>query len=123
MTTLQRFGYFGIGLFFGIVILIFFLGGKKASCDYGPNARVLAEIESKSTVYSANSEAFLQQHKIDTSEISKVLSEGKVDFDRSDVHAEPCNQYYVSGSASDKLVELNIENCDTIATIQEIIFK
>ncbi len=123
MTTLQRFGYFGVGLFFGIVILIFFLGGKKASCDYGPNARVLAEIESKTNIYTAESESFLQQNKIDTSEIAKILNEGKVDFDRSDVHSKPCNQYFIAGSASDKLIELNIKNCDTIATIQNIRFK
>lgn len=123
MTTLQRFGYFGVGLFFGIIILIFFLGGKRASCDYGPNARVLAEIESKTRLYSENSEKFMQEHKIDTAEISGILNAGKVNFDRSDVHATPCNQYYISGSTKDTIVELEIQNCDTIATIRSIRFK
>ena len=53
MKLIHRIGYYLGGFTIGIVILIFFLSGKKTSCDYGPNARVLKNIRSKHKTYTA----------------------------------------------------------------------
>lgn len=120
MKLIHRFGYFGVGLFFGIVLLIFFLGGKNASCDYSPNARVLKNIKIKERKWSEESLSFFQDRKIDTSYISEVLEKGDVDFNLSDTDAKPCNIYYVTGTRETKELEFRIQNCDSIATIQKI---
>lgn len=118
MKLIHRLGYYGLGLFFGIVILIFFLGGKKASCDYSPNARVLKNIKTKKRIFSESSISFFRKNNLDTSLVSVLLENADVDFNKSDTHAEPCNIYFISGEAKSKVIELEIENCDSLATIK-----
>lgn len=120
MKLIHRLGYFGVGLFFGIVLLIFFLGGKNASCDYSPNARVLKNIKIKERKWSQESLSFFQDQKIDTSYISEVLEKGDVDFNLSDTDAKPCNVYFVTGTRETQELEFRIQNCDSIATIQKV---
>ena len=52
MRLIQRLGYYLGGFSLGLIILAFFLSGKKTSCAYGPNARVLKNINTKKLVYS-----------------------------------------------------------------------
>lgn len=123
MKFVHRLAYYGLGLFFGIVILLFFLGGKKTSCDYSPNARVLKNIKIKERKFSENSMEFFQTNNIDTSMVSEILKDGDVDFNKSNTDAEPCNIYYVSGGPENNILELEIENCDSTATIQNAYIK
>ncbi|TRO66356.1 DUF4258 domain-containing protein [Christiangramia sabulilitoris] len=119
MKFVHRLAYYGLGLFFGIVILIFFLGGKKTSCDYSPNARVLKNIKIKERNFSENSMEFFKTRNIDTSLVSEILKNGDVDFNKSDTEATPCNIYFISGGSNAETIELEIENCDSIATIKQ----
>ena len=123
MKLIYRLGYYGLGLFFGIVILIFFLGGKKTSCDYSPNARVLKNIKTKQRSFSESSILFFQRNNIDTSTVSELLEDGDVDFDKSDTRAEPCGIYFIAGKSNDQTLELQIENCDSLATVQNVQLK
>ncbi|MCH4823256.1 hypothetical protein ML462_08715 [Gramella lutea] len=123
MKLIHRLAYYGVGLFFGIVILIFFLGGKKTSCDYSPNARVLKNIRIKERIFSNSSMQFFESNKIDTATVSKILKDGDVDFNKSNTEAEPCNIYFISGGSEEHVLELEIENCDSIATIQKVYIK
>ncbi len=123
MKLIYRLGYYGLGLFFGIVILIFFLGGKKTSCDYSPNARVLKNIKTKERSFSERSILFFQKNNIDTSSVSALLEDGDVDFDKSDTRAEPCGIYFISGNNNNQTLELQIENCDSLATVQNVQLK
>ncbi|MDX1543755.1 MAG: hypothetical protein R3214_07405 [Christiangramia sp.] len=123
MKLIHRLGYYGLGLFFGIVILIFFLGGKKASCDYSPNARVLKNIKIKKRAFSNSSLVFFKENDLDTAMVSEILESGDVDFDKSLTHTDPCNIYFISGKEDDKLIELEIENCDSLATIKTASIK
>ncbi len=47
MKTLYRLGYYFVGLSLGLVIVSFVFSGKKTSCNYGPQARVLANLAKK----------------------------------------------------------------------------
>lgn len=123
MKLIHRLGYYGIGLFFGIVILIFFLSGKKTSCDYSPNARVLKNIRIKERIFSKNSLNFFNANKIDTSIVSNILKDGDVDFNRSKTDAKPCGIYFISSDSDNTSIELEIENCDSIATIKKAYIK
>ncbi|MCB7480390.1 hypothetical protein [Christiangramia sediminis] len=123
MKFIHRLAYYGLGLFFGIVILIFFLGGKKTSCDYSPNARVLKNIRIKERRFSENSLRFFQSNNIDTSAVSEILDKGDVDFNKSKTDAEPCGIYLVSGLSESRNIALEIENCDSIATIRKAFIK
>ncbi|MCM4156077.1 hypothetical protein [Gramella sp. AN32] len=118
MKFVHRLGYYGLGLFFGIVILIFFLGGKRTSCDYSPTARVLKNIRIKERSFSDESLRFFNSKSIDTAAVSEILENGNVDFSESDTEAKPCNIYKVSGKSKDNpLLLLTIKNCDSTAVI------
>ncbi|MFD1096036.1 hypothetical protein [Salegentibacter chungangensis] len=123
MKLIHRIGYYSLGLFFGIIILIFFLSGKKTSCDYLPNDRVLKNIRIKERKWTDESLSFFSKNAIDTSAVSYILEEGDVDFDKSKTQKEPCGIFVVSGKAEEKLLELQIENCDSIATLLKAGFK
>lgn len=120
MNLMQRIGYFSVGLFFGIIILIFFLSGKRTSCDYSPTARVLKNIRIKERIFSNEAIAFFNSNKLDTSLVSDILNSGSVDFGRSQTDHKPCNIYFVSGESEMKKLELQIQNCDSTAIIQEV---
>jgi len=47
MKLVHRIGYYVVGLSLGIVIVSFVFSGKKTTCNYGPNARVLADLKKK----------------------------------------------------------------------------
>lgn len=121
MTLLQRFGYFSIGLFIGIIFLIFFLSGKKTSCDYGPNARVLKNIRIKERIISSKQINTLTSKGLDTSAITYVLKHGEVDFSQSNTKLDSCNIYVINGKvASNQKLQLKIANCKHLAKIESL---
>ncbi len=122
MNLLKRFGFFSIGLIAGIIILIFFLGGKRASCDYSPTARTLKNIRLKERVYSEEAYRFFESNNIDTTSVNSILEDGNINFGKSKTDTEPCNIYFVSGEIESNKLELQIENCEKIATIQRVEF-
>ncbi|CAM4266508.1 DUF4258 domain-containing protein [Gillisia limnaea] len=122
MNLLKRFGFFSIGLIAGIVILMFFLGGKRASCDYSPTARTLKNIRNKERLYSEEAYRFFESNNIDTLSVNSMLEDGNVNFGKSQTDKEPCNIYFVSGEIKSNKLELQIENCEEIATIQRVEF-
>jgi len=122
MKFIHRLAYFSVGLFFGIIILIFFLGGKRTSCDYSPNARTLKNMRIKDRVYTLETFQFFLSNNLDTSNVNIVLHEGNVDFGKSETDREPCNIYYVTKELNERILELQIENCDSTATIMNAEF-
>lgn len=125
MKILHRFGYYLGGFAIGLVILAVFLNGRGVSCEYnyGPEARVLKNIRTKTLQFTSESEALIASKVIDTASISYILKEGDVDFSKSEPRKEPCGIYYISGETKDKKnISLYIQNCDSIATLQSIQF-
>ena len=118
MKLIHRIGYFSVGLFFGIVLLIFFLGGKRASCDYTPTDRVLKNIRTKSRAFSPEVLSYFKANNLDTAMVSQMLETGDVDFKRSNTNGDPCNIYLISDEINAEILELQIENCDSLATLR-----
>lgn len=120
MKFIHRLGYYLGGFAIGLIILAFFLSGKRASCDYSPDARVLKNIRIKERIYSAEALAAMQQYNVDTLDISRILNRGDVDFSRSNTDLDSCKTYWVTGQKENEMYELLFENCDSIATLQKI---
>jgi len=89
----------GVGL--GIILLMFFLSGKKTSCDYGPNARTLKFLKSKPLIKSIESEKSLAIYSLDSANISFVLKHGEVNFSNSVIDSEVPNIYSVEVELED----------------------
>lgn len=120
MTFKERLPYFLGGLTLGIIIVVFIFGKKNTTFDYGPNARVLKNIKIKEHVYSKEALASLNFYHLDTSTISKILTNGNVDLGNK-IKLDSClYQYSIQGTKELKNIELVIKNCDSTAIIEKI---
>ncbi|WP_423818863.1 hypothetical protein V5739_15090 [Salinimicrobium sp. TIG7-5_MAKvit] len=120
MKFIHRLGYYLGGFAIGLIILAFFLSGKKTSCAYGPDARVLKNIRIKERAYSQEAISEIERLQIDTASITRVLHKGDVDFSRSNTDPDSCKVYMVTGDSDSGELEMLFENCDSLATLQKI---
>ncbi|WP_445955354.1 hypothetical protein [Yeosuana sp.] len=123
MKLIERFGYYFGGFSIGLVLLAFFLSGKKASCDYGPNARVLKNISTKELVYSDAVQLEIANKTIDSLSIPYLLKKGDINFSDSKPREKPCHIYVIEGEYNQKEMVLTVKNCDSIATVLNISSK
>lgn len=117
MKLAQRLFYYLGGFAIGLILLFFFLGGKKASCDYGPSARVLKNIRIKKKTFSEQVSSNMIKYKIDTADVSFLLTNGEVIFYKSNTKLDSCKTYFIEGVVKEKNINMLIENCDSIAKI------
>ena len=120
MKFIHRLGYYLGGFAIGLIILAFFLSGKRTSCAYGPDARVLKNIRLKERIYSEEALIEMQRSQIDTGSINTVLRKGDVDFSRSNTDLDSCKIYMITGNSEVGKLNMLFENCDSIATLQKI---
>ncbi len=120
MKLIQRIGYYLGGFSIGLVILAFFLNGKKTSCSYGPEARVLKNINTKKIIYGDVINSHIENKTIDSADIIYVLKKGTINFSESKTRQEPCGIYIVEGDYNNNEIILTVENCDSIATIKHL---
>ena len=117
MKIVHRFGFYMGGFSIGLVFLMFFLSGKKTSCAYGPDARVLKNIQTKRPQYSDSVQEQLNSKIIDTLTLHSIFKNADINFGKSDTESLPCRTYYVEGEKYDLIVE----NCTKIARIKKLI--
>ncbi len=117
MKFVKRLGFYSGGFIIGLLLLFFFLGGKKTSCDYGPNARTLKNIRIKERAFSEETLQYLSQQQLDTSAISILLQNGNVIFSESNTDLDSCKVYVIEGSVSEKNLKVSIENCANKSTV------
>ena len=117
MKFTQRLAYYLGGFSIGLIILMFFLNGKDASCDYGPNARTVKNISSKQISYSSEVSNFVTTHSIDSSTVLNLIKYGNVDFSKSNTKLDSCKIYHLDNIYKHKDIKMSIENCDSIAKI------
>lgn len=116
MKLLHRLGFYFGGFFIGLIFLMFFLSGKKTSCAYGPNARVLKNINTKTIVLSQNTIEFLEKNFLDSTSVFNVLKSGDVLFDQSKTKLDSCKIYTIKL----KEFKITVANCDSLATVTNI---
>ena len=119
----KRIFYYLVGLSLGSVGVYFFWQQKNATFDYGMDARTLKTIRIKKRVFSDDALMTMQQHHIDTTNISTILHLGDVDFGKGNPRQKPCADYYISGTKELKNVSLLIQRCDSTATIEKVIVR
>lgn len=120
MSLLKRFAYYFGGVAIGSIILLFILDKKNASCDYGPNARVLKDISTKNRIITEEVYRFMESEAIDTLFINQTLDFGDVRFRESQTQLDSCKVYIIRGIKDFKHLKMHVENCDTQAKIFKI---
>lgn len=122
MKFIHRLGYYFGGFAIGLIILAFFLSGKKTSCSYSPNARTTKNISQKQKHYSDNALSNMRSYQLDTTVVSDMIKYGSVNFSKSNTEPEDCKTYIIENSYKNQEFSLQIKNCDSIATIESILF-
>jgi hypothetical protein len=120
MKFTQRLAYYLGGFALGLIILMFFLNGKDASCSYSPNARTIKNISTKTILYSDTASSFIKNHQLDSITIINLIKFGSVDFSKSKTKLDSCNVYLIENSFKERDMELTIKNCDSLATLLKI---
>jgi hypothetical protein len=116
MKFIHRLGFYLGGFSIGLIFLMFFLSGKKTSCAYGPNSRVLKNISTKSLSIQPEIQNKLMALNIDSLRLSELLSKGNVDFNKSKTDLDSCKRYVINHKTNQILVE----NCKTTAIILDV---
>jgi len=120
---IKRIGYYLVGLSIGCVGVYFFWQKKKATFDYGMDARTLKSIRIKERMFSKDAKSAMYKFNIDTLNISTILYTGDVDFGKSNQRKEPCAEYYITGTKELENVSLLVKRCDSASTIKQVIVE
>lgn len=120
MKFIHRLAYYLGGFAIGLMLLMFFLNGKDASCDYGPNARTIKNISSKPFFYTNEASNFIAEQSLDSTIVNNLVKFGSVDFSKSKTEIDSCKIYLIENSYKERDLELMVKNCDSIATILDI---
>ena len=123
MKLIHRISYYLGGFSIGLILLAFFLGGKKTSCAYGPNARTIKNITIKKRFYSEETKVTMDNYDLDSLSISELIQTSSVNFSKSDTKSDSCKTYLLESELNDNDVELWVRNCDSSAIIQSILLK
>ena len=116
----RRFALYGFGFALGLLIVFFFLGGKKASCNWMPNERILKVIRQKQVLLSQQVKAEMPELGVDSIRVMKMLEVGDVDFSKSQVKNDPCRNYWIEDEEGSDVLIITVELCDGIATVKTI---
>ena len=121
MGMIKRLGFYGFGFLIGLMLLFFFLNGKKAGCDYGPDARTLKNIKIKERLFSTQSLQDLKNNNLDTAAVSSLLKSGDVNFGESNTRLDSCKVYVIQGVVKKVKLKMKVQNCEKTATVTSII--
>ena len=117
---IKRFGYYFGGFAIGLVLLAFFLNGKKASCDYLPDARIIKDIGRKVLVYSEDSQLQMKKLGLDSTKVKQLINRADVNLSKSTQRKKPCGIILLESSLNRKDYELTIEKCSKKALLIKV---
>lgn len=121
MKFIHRVGYYLGGFSIGLIILFFFLSGKKTSCAYSPNARTTKNISIKEKSFSEDALFAMRSFEMDTTIVSDMIKHGNVKFSESDTKSEICKTYIIENSYKKQKFKMQVKNCDSLVTIESIV--
>ena len=107
MRLLYRLGFYFLGLFLGLILLSVIFKGKKTTCNYSPNDRVISNLIKKSW----NSK-LVDTETFDSISFLKFLDMARIDFNKSDTSKDSCKVYYLNGYWKEQAISLEVENCE-----------
>ncbi|MGB0177691.1 MAG: hypothetical protein ACPF9D_11030 [Owenweeksia sp.] len=125
MPIWRKILYYLIGVSLGIFIVSFLFGNRELQCSYFPNDRVLYDLRKKDRVVPEEVLAQLKVNDMDTSDIRLLFLNGDVDFKKSKTGDEDsCHIYWIDSDKEHKRpFSAEVQNCDSTATILEVIFR
>ena len=112
MNFYKRLLFFSSGFVIGLLILSFFLAGKRTSFSYLPNDRVIKNINTKKII------AYNKTIEKESILIKRILFDGKVDFSKSKTKLDSCKSYHIENKIADKSYMVLVNNCENYISIE-----
>lgn len=119
MDILKRLGYYLVGFSIGLVFLAFFFNGKRTQCHYGPEARVINNLEQKT--WKIHPE-ITNPIAVDSVSVLLFLAQSSIDFSKSNPQHTPCGIYQLNTRFKEKNYTLSVNNCDDYVEITKQTF-
>lgn len=114
---MRKLKFYLIGLIPGILIVLFVLNRKGASCSYFPNDRVIAETLTKNFNYSEEFKGEMKDFNISETFVKdSILAHGEINFEKSNAQKEPCPNYLLVYPKKNPKFEITFEKCKETAT-------
>lgn len=111
----RRLRFYGFGFLLGILAVSLIYKGK--GCQM-PGSAKLEELSYQKLELTQHGECRMNCRGISLAEIKDVLKTGKINYDKSEVRAEPCGKYAVEGNTKDgQNIRIIIADCDTISKL------
>ena len=122
MKFAHRFAYYLVGFVIGCFFVALVFSGKDTRCNYFPNARVLNDLRNKPFHYDVEASRRLSEDWVDTLDIKNTLTNGDVDFDKSNISEKGGKLYTIYGKTSkDVAITLEVINYSDKAVLHNII--
>ena len=118
MNFYKRLMFFSSGFVIGLLVLSFFLVGKRASCSYLPNDRVIKNINTKKIIYDKLSDTMTTSDSI---LIKKVIISGRIDFSKSKIGLDSCNYYHIGNKIDGRKYVVLLNNCDEYVLVDKFL--
>ena len=118
MKLFYRLGFYMVGFSIGLIFLAMILKGKKTSCNYGPNDRVISNLSTK---------AWKSQNKVPTNfdslAFQSFLKKANVDFGKSNTRRDSCKTYFIDGYWGEKPISLEVKNCEKTIEVLRLNYR
>ncbi len=118
MNLFYRLGFYLAGFSIGLIFLTVILKGKKTSCNYGPNDRVISNLSKKSWKMKNNTIA-----AFDSLAFHQFLNKARVDFGKSNTQKNSCKTYFINGYWGDKPISIEVENCEKTVEVLQLLYR
>lgn len=125
MDFVKRLVYYLGGVGMGSIVVVFFLSGKKTSCNYLPNDRVVNHLVKQPIEFTKNVQESLRKNHVDTLGFYKMLSNASVDFSKSNPQAKDCKLYHLlleDSSDQHKHYITNLKSCQNKVIVDSFEF-
>ncbi|WP_124640497.1 MULTISPECIES: DUF4258 domain-containing protein [Amniculibacterium] len=118
---MKKLKFYLLGFIPGLLVVLFFLNKKGASCSYFPNDRVRAETATKKFSFTPEFQQKMTELKMDEKFIKdSILTKGSIDFDKSKAQAEPCSEYLLVYPKDNPRMEIYFSKCKDDAQFKSL---
>ncbi|MGA0430459.1 MAG: hypothetical protein ACO3M9_00590 [Flavobacteriaceae bacterium] len=121
MKLFYRLGYYLVGFSLGLIILTFVFSGKKTTCNYGPEARVIGDLAKKKVVIAPLVKELYPN--FDSLAYHQALQKASVDFGASTRGLDSCKTYQLQAYWQEKPILLYVLNCEKTVTLERLNYR
>lgn len=116
----RRLKFYLFGFLLGALIVNIVFKGRACRM---PGTIKLEELREQKREFTSAAQCKMLCRNIDTSEVSQLLIQGKINYDKSKVQNKPCGTYAVEGLTKSKQeIGIMVADCDTVSKIVDLFY-